>query len=143
MSKSRFLVLPAFALGALLVACGDRPNDAGTATSRGGDATTAEQRADRTTTDRAPAAPSPADERTLAQRAGEQVSDATITAEVKSALASDPQLSALKIDVDTRDGVVTLKGPAPDEKARSRATQIAAAPKGVMRVENQLEVKPS
>ena len=34
-------------------------------------------------------------------------------------------------------------GPAPSEEAKSRATQIAAGPKGVMRVENRLEVKAS
>ena len=33
--------------------------------------------------------------------------------------------------------------PAPDEQSKSRATQIEAAPKGVMRVENRLEVKSS
>jgi osmotically-inducible protein OsmY len=76
-------------------------------------------------------------------KAADAVADARITSEVKAALAADAQLSALRIDVDTVNGVVTLKGPAPDEKARSRATQIAASPKGVTRVDNQLTIKGS
>jgi osmotically-inducible protein OsmY len=66
--------------------------------------------------------------------------DSAITAAVKAALATDPALSALRIDVTTREGVVTLQGPAPDEKARQRAEVIAAAPKGVRSVENHLVV---
>jgi hyperosmotically inducible protein len=73
-------------------------------------------------------------------RLAEAVSDASITAGVKTALAADPQLSALKIDVSTRDGVVSLEGPAPDEKARERAATLAAAPDGVVRVDNRLAV---
>jgi hyperosmotically inducible protein len=69
------------------------------------------------------------------------VGDASITAGVKAALAADPALSALKIDVTTQDGVVSLEGPAPDEKARERAAALAAAPDGVVRVENRLVVQ--
>lgn len=69
-----------------------------------------------------------------------RLGDAGITASVKTALAADPSLSALKIDVDTRDGVVSLKGPAPDEKSRERAAVLAAAPDGVRSVDNQLVV---
>ncbi len=66
--------------------------------------------------------------------------DTGITAAVKTALAADPALSALKIDVSTEDGVVSLVGPAPDEKARDRAAVLAAAPQGVLRVDNRLVV---
>ena len=77
----------------------------------------------------------------MANRAGEQVSDATITASVNAALAADSKLSAMKIDVDTDKGVVTLTGPAPDESSRAKATELAANAKGVTRVENHLTVK--
>ena len=70
----------------------------------------------------------------------ESVQDTNITAAVKTALAADPALSALKIEVSTGDGVVTLVGPAPDEKSRERAAVLAAAPQGVTRVENRLVV---
>ena len=67
--------------------------------------------------------------------------DASITASVAAGLIKDPDLSALKIDVDTKKGVVSLYGPAPSEAARMRATDIAKAVKGVSSVENKLTVK--
>jgi hyperosmotically inducible periplasmic protein len=69
--------------------------------------------------------------------------DATITALVAAGLIKDPDLSALKIDIDTKQGVVYLYGPAPSEIARMRATDIAKAVKGVTAVENKLTVKIS
>lgn len=77
------------------------------------------------------------------QQVGESMKDAGITAAVKTALAADPGLSALKIDVTTNDGVVRLSGPAPDDKARERAEMLAAAPEGVTSVDNQLVVAPA
>ena len=71
----------------------------------------------------------------------EKMDDAAITAQVSAGLAKDPTLSALKIDVDTRDGVVTLNGPAPTQEAKDRATAIAQGVKGVSSVMNQLSVK--
>ena len=67
--------------------------------------------------------------------------DAAITASVNAELAKDAQLSALKIDVDTRDGRVALKGTAPTADARERATQLASAVKGVISVDNQLSIQ--
>lgn len=69
--------------------------------------------------------------------------DAAITASVAAGLIKDPDLSAIKIDIDTRQGVVSLYGPAPSESARMRATDIAKAVKGVSAVENKLIVKTS
>jgi hyperosmotically inducible periplasmic protein len=71
----------------------------------------------------------------------DKVGDASITASVNAALAGDPQLSALRIDVDTANGAVSLKGTAPNAEARERATQLAAAVKGVTSVDNRLEVR--
>lgn len=68
------------------------------------------------------------------------VGDAAITAAVKTALAADPSLSAVNIDVTTRQGSVLLEGPAPDEKSRHRAEVLAAAPTGVAHVDNRLVV---
>ena len=67
--------------------------------------------------------------------------DAGITASVKTDLAKDPDLSALAINVDTKDGVVTLNGPAPSAAAKSRAETIAKGVKGVKSVSNNLAVK--
>lgn len=69
--------------------------------------------------------------------------DASITASVSAGLIKDPDLSAIKIDVDTKMGVVSLYGPAPSQAALERATVIAKAVKGVLSVENKLTVKPS
>lgn len=77
------------------------------------------------------------------RNAGKAVSDAAITASVNAELAKDPALSALKIDVDTSNGRVALKGTAPDQAARDRATQLAQGVDGVTAVDNQLTVKKS
>ena len=69
--------------------------------------------------------------------------DLLITASVASELAKDADLSALKIDVDTKGGVVTLNGPAPSAVARDRASAVAKRIKGVTSVENKLVVKSS
>jgi hyperosmotically inducible periplasmic protein len=67
--------------------------------------------------------------------------DAAITASIKTDFLKDPDLSVLKIDVDTSDGVVTLNGLAENEAARKRAEQLAGAIKGVREVRNYLTVK--
>ena len=79
----------------------------------------------------------------VGDRAADVMGDAAITATVKTALAADPSLSAVKIDVTTKQGTVVLEGPAPDEKSRRRAEVLAAAPQGVARVDNNLVVPGS
>jgi osmotically-inducible protein OsmY len=68
--------------------------------------------------------------------------DVTITAKVNAALAADDKLSAIAIDVDTKDGHVSLNGDAPDAQSKARATSLASAVEGVVAVENHLTVKP-
>ncbi len=75
-----------------------------------------------------------------AKDAKDSVSDATITASVNAKLAGDKELSALRINVDTVDGRVALRGTAPSTSARERATQLASSVDGVRAVENQLVV---
>lgn len=74
---------------------------------------------------------------------GGKIDDVTITAKVSGSLAKDPDLSAIKINVDTKDGVVTLNGPAPNAAAKDKATSIAKQVQGVSSVNNQLMVTPS
>ena len=71
---------------------------------------------------------------------GDKVADAVITTSINAELAKDTALSALKINVDTRDGKVMLRGTAPDATARDRATKLASGVKGVTSVDNQLTV---
>ena len=74
-------------------------------------------------------APSP--DRTV----GERVDDAGITAKVKTRLLDDPAVRGLKIDVDTREGVVYLTGSIPGDAERDMAVQIARATEGVRDVQ--------
>ncbi len=69
--------------------------------------------------------------------------DAAITASVSAEFAKDADLSAIKIDVDTKDGNVTLYGPAPTAAARDKATLLAKSIKGVASVSNKLTIKAS
>ncbi|WP_449593293.1 BON domain-containing protein [Polaromonas sp.] len=78
-----------------------------------------------------------------AAKAAEKMDDLTITTAVSAGLAKDPDLSALKIDVDTNDGTVTLTGSAPTQAARERASSIAKTVSGVQKVDNKLIVKAS
>jgi len=74
---------------------------------------------------------------------GEKIDDAVITTSVNASFAKDTDLSAIKINVDTKDGVVTLNGPAPTAAAKDKATDLAKQVKGVASVNNQLVVKAS
>lgn len=76
-----------------------------------------------------------------ADQASNKVADAVITTSVNAELAKDPQLSAVHIDVDTEGGHVALKGTAPNEASKERATRLASNVKGVVSVDNQLKVE--
>lgn len=67
-------------------------------------------------------------------------SDPGVTTAVKSKLAADDTVKAYQIDVDTKDGVVTLTGTVPTAAARDRALELARGTDGVTRVEDRLTV---
>ena len=69
------------------------------------------------------------------QSPGAAVDDTAITTKVKSSLLADPVVSALAIDVDTTDGVVSLTGIVVSEQERQRAVQLAQGIAGVKRVD--------
>ena len=79
----------------------------------------------------------------IVEKAGAVAGDAAITVAVNAALAKDDQLSALRINVDTVDGRVSLAGAAPNEAARDRATTLAQQVEGVKSVENRLAITPA
>jgi len=81
--------------------------------------------------------------RSAADQATNKVADAMITTSVKTELAKDPTLSALRINVDTDSGRVALRGTAPDADAKDRATKLASNVKGVVSVDNQLIISKS
>lgn len=76
-----------------------------------------------------------------AEVVADKVADASITTRVNAELAKDSTLSALRINVDTVNGKVLLRGSAPNSQARDRATTLAAKVKGVNTVDNQLDVR--
>ena len=76
-------------------------------------------------------------------QAGAALDDAGITAQIKADLIKEPDISALKIDVDTKAGAVTLTGSVPSDALKMRAGDIAKAVKGVNNVSNMLEIKAS
>lgn len=64
--------------------------------------------------------------------------DAQITARVQAELAAARDLSGARIDVDTRDGVVTLSGPVRTAAVKARASEIARSVREVRQVNDQL-----
>ena len=68
------------------------------------------------------------------------IDDATITARVKTALLNDPQVGAMKIDVDTTQGVVTLSGIVKSHADASRAIQLAKQAAGGNDVKSALQI---
>jgi hyperosmotically inducible protein len=66
--------------------------------------------------------------------------DAGITTAVKSRLATDDNVKAYQLDVDTRDKVVTLSGNVDTAVAKSRAVDIARSTKGVANVIDNIQV---
>ena len=73
--------------------------------------------------------------------AGENVDDATITAQVKTKLAAEKLATLTKVDVDTNKGVVYLRGNVENTTIKSRATDIARQVAGVRDVVNNLVVQ--
>ena len=71
---------------------------------------------------------------------GEKIDDASITAQVKSALLSHRSTSALHTTVSTTDGVVTLSGIAKNEAEKSLVTKLATDIKGVVSVINNMTI---
>jgi hyperosmotically inducible periplasmic protein len=81
------------------------------------------------------------DTRAMGASAGEKLGDATVSTRVKAVLSADKQLGDSKIDVDTKNGVVTLSGAVANNQARDHALELARNVKGVNSVNDQLAVK--
>ena len=70
------------------------------------------------------------------------LSDPALTGAINTALLGDGLVRGLKIDVDTRDAVVTLTGDVRSQAERDRALQIARDTPGVKNVQDRLRVTP-
>jgi len=77
------------------------------------------------------------DERT----AGRIAEDGAITTAVKSKLIATRDVKAFDVNVDTYEGVVSLRGDVHTASQRAAAERVARSVKGVKGVKNQLRVK--
>jgi hyperosmotically inducible periplasmic protein len=71
---------------------------------------------------------------------GDKIDDASITAQVKSALAVRKSTSALRTEVTTRDGIVTITGEAKNSAEKDLVSKIAENIDGVRSVRNEMNV---
>ena len=66
-----------------------------------------------------------------------------LTAKVQAKFAADATVKGRRINVDSRDGVVTLRGSVTTKAESDKAEQLARETDGVTRVVNNLKVDPN
>ena len=71
------------------------------------------------------------------------IKDGWLVMKVHSEMVDEDVLSGSNIDVDVKNGVVTLQGTVPSEAARARALAVAKANDGVKNVVDQLKIAPA
>lgn len=79
-------------------------------------------------------------ERGQQRTVGQVVDDTVIVARANAAFAADPDLSAIKINVDATKGVVRLRGEVKSLAMRRKAEDVVRRMDGVRSVDNQLIV---
>jgi osmotically-inducible protein OsmY len=82
------------------------------------------------------AAPSFAEE-----TAGQKVDDVTVLTKIKADLLQSKNVDGLDVNVDVKDGRVTLSGTASTDAERTKAESIAKNASGVKSVENKIVLK--
>ena len=60
--------------------------------------------------------------------------------QVRLRLAGDPMVNGGALEVDVKDGAVTLRGKVRTDKARERAEKVAKKVKGVKSVTNEIKI---
>lgn len=68
--------------------------------------------------------------------------DAGLTTSIKTKMAADSMVGALRIDVDTEDQIVTLTGDVKSQAEKDQALKIARETEGVKSVVDRLTVRP-
>jgi hyperosmotically inducible periplasmic protein len=69
------------------------------------------------------------------------IDDATITARVKTSFVNDPAVGAMRIDVDTFKGIVTLSGRVKSKQEEQKAIELARKVRGVADVKSTLQIE--
>jgi osmotically-inducible protein OsmY len=141
-ARMRPVAALAVVLAATALAACDRPNSSQTTGQRMDSATA---RAEQKANDAKESAKSAADQAAqgterVAGEVSNKVKDAAITTAVNAKIAGEPRLSVMRINVDTVNGRVLLRGTTPDASSSERAQQIAASVDGVVSVDNQLVI---
>src|SRR5215211_7804695 len=72
---------------------------------------------------------------------GDTIDDATITTRVKTSFVNDPVVGALRIDVDTFKGIVTLSGRVKTKQEEQKAIDLARKVRGVTDVKSTLQIE--
>ncbi len=70
------------------------------------------------------------------------IKDGWLVTKLHSLFVPEDALSGSNIDVDVKDGMVTLQGSVPSEAARAKALEIAKGADGVKGVTDQLRIAP-
>ncbi len=70
-----------------------------------------------------------------------KVDDGLITDRVRQRLVSDPEIKGYSVDVDTKNGVVTLNGTVESERAKVKAEKVSRKVGGVKSVVNKLRIE--
>ncbi len=74
------------------------------------------------------------------EQAKGSMSDSWVTSKTKIALFADDRVKGRQIHVETKDGVVMLRGKVDSAEAKSTALEIAKGIEGVKNVKNELQV---
>jgi osmotically-inducible protein OsmY len=80
--------------------------------------------------------------KSAATKSKDVTADASITAAVKTKLLGDTAVRGLKIDVDTKDNVVTLTGNVRSAAEKAEAIRLAKTTTGVKSVVDKLVIQP-
>jgi osmotically-inducible protein OsmY len=75
--------------------------------------------------------------------AADQKDDDRIYDQVRLRLAGDPDVKGGALEVEVKDGVVTLKGIVRTDKAKAKAEKLVMKIKGSKKVNNELRVSPT
>jgi hyperosmotically inducible protein len=69
------------------------------------------------------------------------IEDGRLTSKIKAKMALDDSVKALDLNVDTKDGVVTVRGDVRSEAERQRALALARETTGVKQVIDQIQIR--
>jgi osmotically-inducible protein OsmY len=72
---------------------------------------------------------------------GEKIDDASVTAQVKTALLTHRSTSLIRTKVETKDGVVTVSGIAKNAAEKALVTKLVSDIKGAISVKNEMTIK--